>query len=282
MGRGTIQRRRISTRVLHYLPWLQRLFLVMGVVAIQKFKILKHENPGVWNIGTIVPKLGVITGLASEADCLNIYAYDERPAVRVAGASAQRAREAAEALVSSGCDGLVSFGLSGALDPQHKPGDILIPDAVLDPNGRRFATDMPWRNGLSNALSAATQVSTGSLTGSDKPLLTVEQKIASRLSSGASAVDMESHAIAAVAEKHGLPFVAIRVIADSHLLEIPVWTMNGVQANGQVHEGQLFIGFLIRPWLWAKLGVLAVSNNKALKALRRAILVAGPRLQFPG
>lgn len=227
-------------------------------------------------------QLGVITGLASEADCLNVYDYDERPAVRIAGASAARAREAAQALVSSGCKGLVSFGLSGALDPQHVPGDILLPDAVLNPEGRRFITDASWRSGLEKALSATMPVSSGSISGSNAPLLTVEQKVASRLSSGAAAVDMESHAIAEVAALHGLPFVALRVIADSHQLEIPAWTMNGVQDNGQVHEGQLFLGFLIRPWLWPKLRVLAVSNSKALKSLRRSILVVGPSLQFPG
>jgi len=229
-----------------------------------------------------VSQLGVITGLASEADCLNVYGYDERPAVRIAGASATRAREAAQALVSSGCKGLVSFGLSGALDPQHVPGDVLLPDAVLNPQGQRFVTHAPWRNSLEQALSVTMPVSSGSISGSDTPLLTVEQKIASRLSSGAAAVDMESHAIAEVAARHGLPFVALRVIADSHQLEIPAWTMNGVQENGQVHEGQLFLGFLIRPWLWPKLGVLAVSNSKALKSLRRSILVVGPGLQFPG
>ncbi|MEL0107961.1 MAG: hypothetical protein ACO3MW_09565 [Rhodospirillales bacterium] len=229
-----------------------------------------------------MPHLGVITGLASEADCLNAYAFDERPAVRIAGASAQRAREAAQALVSSGCDGLVSLGLSGALDPHQKPGDIVVPDTVLNDDGRRFITDKLWRDSLVAVLSASMTVSRGTLAGSNEPLLTVEQKIACRLSSGAEAVDMESHAIAEVADKHGIPFVALRVIADSHLLEIPAWTMKGIQENGQVHEGQIFIGFLIRPWLWHKLGILAVSNKKALKALRRAILIAGPRLQFPG
>ena len=223
-----------------------------------------------------MPRLGVITGLASEADCLNVYGYDERPAVRIAGASPARAREAAQALVSSGCTGLVSFGLSGALDPQHVPGDVLVPDVVLNPEGRRFVTDTAWQSGLKNALSATMAVSSGSISGSDSPLLTVEQKMARRLSSGAAAVDMESHAIAEVAARHGLPFVALRVIADSHQLQIPAWTMNGVQDNGQVHEGQLFLGFLIRPWLWPKLGILAISNNKALKSLRRSILVVDP------
>ena len=226
--------------------------------------------------------LGVITGLANEADCLNIFEFDERPAVRIAGASATRAREAAEALVSSGCTGLVSLGLSGALDPHHVPGDVLVPDAVLDPNGRHFVTDSTWRKSLAGTLSSSMNVSSGFIAGSDAPLLTVEQKIACRLSSGAAAVDMESHAIAAVADQHGLPFVALRVIADGDQLSIPPWALVGVQENGQVREGQIFVGFLIRPWLWPKLGILAVSNYKALKALRRAILLLGPRLQFPG
>ena len=229
-----------------------------------------------------MPRLGVITGLASEADCLNIFEFDERPAVRIAGASAIRAHEAAQALVSSGCTGLVSLGLSGALGPHHIPGDVLVPDAVLDPSGRRFVTDSLWLNNMDEVLSASMTVTKETITGSDVPLLTVEQKIACRLSSGAVAVDMESHAIATVAEQHGLPFVALRVIADSHQLSIPAWAMLGVQENGRVREGQIFMGFLVRPWFWPKLGVLAVSNHRALKALRRAILLLGPRLQFPG
>lgn len=230
----------------------------------------------------MLPRLGVITGLANEADCLNVFDYDERPAVRVSGASAKRAGEAAQALVSSGCTALVSLGLSGALNPYHVPGDVLVPDAVAGPDGRRYIADPDWRSSLETALSATMVVENGIIVGSDVPLLTMEQKIACRMSSGAAAVDMESHAIAAVAGRHGLPFVALRVIADSHRLSIPPWTLNGIQENGQVRSGQIFAGFLIRPWLWPKLVVLATSNRTALKALRRAILTVGPRLQFPG
>jgi adenosylhomocysteine nucleosidase len=229
-----------------------------------------------------VPRLGVIVGLASEADCFDMYDFDERPAIRVAGADARRAAEAAQALVSHGCSALISLGFSGALDPHHGPGDIIIADAVVFPDGRKIPTHARWRRGLELALTGHAASTVGTITGSDKPLLTPADKISCHLSCNALAVDMESHAVARVAERHGVPFAALRVISDSHQARIPAWTLTGIRYDGSIRKGQIAAGFLVQPWLWPTMMSLALSNRQAVRALRRAVLIAGPGLQFPG
>ncbi|MEQ8195836.1 MAG: hypothetical protein RIB59_15235 [Rhodospirillales bacterium] len=229
-----------------------------------------------------MPHLGVITGLASEAACFDVYDFDERPAIRVSGANAQRAGEAAEALVSQGCTALMSLGLSGALDPHHEPGDVIIVESVVFAGGPGIPVHARWRRGLELALSDCVPAKTGTVTGSDQPLLTPEEKIACHMACNAVAVDMESHAVARVAKRHGLPFAALRVISDGHQARIPAWTLTGIREDGSMREAQIAAGFLAQPWLWPTMVSLAVSNRKAMRALRRAVLIAGPGLQFPG
>ena len=56
---------------------------------------------------------------------------------------------------------------------------------------------------------------TGLILGHDTILGTVEQKIAAHRASGALTVDMESHHVARAAAEQGLPFLAIRAVADT-------------------------------------------------------------------
>ena len=70
-------------------------------------------------------RIGVITGLRSEAECLDVLAGPERPAAEVAGANTVRARARASALVSRGCRALLSFGVAGGLDPALRAGDLV-------------------------------------------------------------------------------------------------------------------------------------------------------------
>ncbi|MEM8648498.1 MAG: hypothetical protein AAGF86_19465 [Pseudomonadota bacterium] len=79
-------------------------------------------------------KLGIVCGLKSEKAALGRI---EHP-IAVSGANAQRAYEGAQHLAAEGAECLVSIGLAGALLPHLRPGDVLLPQEVLNCDGERF------------------------------------------------------------------------------------------------------------------------------------------------
>ena len=225
-------------------------------------------------------RLGVITGLATEADCLDVLPAAERPAVRCAGADVARAREAAGSLISEGCAGLLSFGMAGGLDAALDSGTVVIADAVVAPDGRRFATRAAWREGLRDAVGGAQAATIAQLSGSDRIVATVQAKRDLRVTTGAAAVDMESHGVAEVAAEAGVPFLALRAVADPGDRAVPAWVIGAVSRDGRVRSSLVTAGILAKPWmLWALIG-LARENRKARAGLRRVALLAGPGFGF--
>jgi adenosylhomocysteine nucleosidase len=222
-------------------------------------------------------RLGVITGLLSEAECLDAFPADERPAVRCAGADSGQAGEAARELITQGCGLLLSFGVAGGLDPALGPGTLVIADQVVAPDGRRLPTDAPWANAVGGALGAEPGIRLGSIAGSAAAITTVDGKQALHEASGSLAVDMESHAVANVAKEAGLPFLALRAIADPATRAIPPWVMRAVGDDGSVNPTAIIRPLLPRPWaVWSLIG-LARENGAALATLRRVAALLGVR-----
>lgn len=220
--------------------------------------------------------LGVVTGLASEAAC-----FPPGGSARVAcsGARPARAVALAEALLAQGCAALVSFGVAGGLDPALKPGTLVVADAVVLPGGGRLEAEPRWRRRLV-ALLARGGVATvpGTLAGSESPLLRAIDKASLRASTGAIAVDMESHAVANVALAHGRPFLALRAIADPASRAVPSWTMGLVSEDGRVEPWRAAFEAMCRPWDIPGLIVLGMESNLAHRMLAKAVTLTGGRL----
>ena len=222
-------------------------------------------------------RLGIITGLVSEAACLDAVPAGERPPLLCAGADALRAREAARSLADDGCTALLSFGLAGGLVPKYGPGTLIIADAVVGANGRRFETDGEWCTRLWASLRSEPNVKLATLAGSDEAVCSRRAKQALADASGAAAVDMESHGVAEVAAERGIPFLAVRAVADPAGRRIPRWIANSVGADGEVRYVAVILGLILRPWELPNLIGLAGDSECALAALRRAVVLAGPR-----
>jgi adenosylhomocysteine nucleosidase len=237
---------------------------------------MASSRPG--NVATIVRPLGksevavarrvgVLTGLAMEARCLR----GSGAVVACSGARPERARAEVARLVEQGVTGLVSFGLAGALDPALRPGDLVLADAVLLPDGRRLAVDAGWRARLADALECA---HTGPIAGSERLLATPAAKQELRKRSGALAVDMESHSVAAAAAAAGLPFVVVRAISDPAGRALPPAALAFIHPGGRlrlVALGKL----LVRPGELVGLVRLGLETRAALRALGRAAPLLG-------
>jgi adenosylhomocysteine nucleosidase len=225
-----------------------------------------------------VSRAGVVTGYRAEAECL----VDDRALAGVlrSGANASRARDAAERLLGEGAHGLISFGLSGGLAPDLRPGDLLLPKAVILPDGRRLAADAAWRGGLASILErAGLSASEAPIAGSDRLLATIEAKRALFERTGALAVDMESHAVADAAMQAGMPFVVVRAVADPSNQAIPRAARGAIDANGDIRRLAVLRGLMISPWQIGALISLGRSSARGLATLRRVAVLA-PGLGF--
>ena len=168
-------------------------------------------------------RLGVITGLAREADCLDVFAAAERPPVGIAAARPAKAADLAEEMIGDGCKALLSFGMAGGLSTDLKAGDLVIASSVIAPDGTIFETSGPWLETVRAAIGEREGVTVAAIAGSDRAVATPAAKRALAEETGAAAVDMESHAVAKAAADGGAAFLVIRAVADPVDRAIPDW-----------------------------------------------------------
>ena len=230
-----------------------------------------------------MPGLGVLVGMTAEAACLAPLGAAAR--IAFSGAQAALARRRTEALVAEGAAGLVSFGIAGALVPDRRPGRLLLPPTVVGLDRHdAWPVDRRWHRLLAErAMAAGLVLDAGvSLCGSDRPVTTAADKAALAAVTGAAAVDMESHIVAAVARAHGLPFLVLRAIADPAERAIPAPALAGLGADGQTRPWAVAARLLAAPWTLPALIRLAADSAAALAALAEAIRRLGPQAFLDG
>ena len=96
---------------------------------------------------------------------------------------------------------------------------------------------------------------------------------------GAVAVDMESHGVAEVAARAGLPFLIVRAVADRSDQAVPRAALGAIDAQGDIRHLALIGRLLARPWEIGALIALGRSSGRGLATLRRVAALA-PGLGF--
>lgn len=164
--------------------------------------------------------------------------------------------------------GIISFGVAGGLDPALKTGDIVIASRIVTAK-RQWITDpklvenlvaVPRKRGrsiVSGVLAGVEHVVTGQI-----------GKEALRATTGADAVDMESHIAARYAEYNGLPFAAVRVISDPAHRSLPQITTNAIKPNGKVDMWKVMRGVARNPRTIPHLISTGRDFNRALRSLK--------------
>ncbi len=217
---------------------------------------------------------GVVTALDVEARTLGtvvrreggLATLGDGTLVAVSGIGAAAAASSARALVARGATALVSWGLAGGLDPTLDAGSICVPASVVEDDGVEWPTDPHWRELLSAAIDARRPVCGGRLLTHASAIGDVAGKAAAFRATGAIAVDMESAAIAAVAARHDVPFVAVRVVVDTALDEVP-GAIIAATSGGQVRIARLLRELAKAPGDIAGLLRLAKRYGEARRAL---------------
>lgn len=217
-------------------------------------------------------RLGLVTGLVVEAARIEAV-FDsepesERPFVGVAGGSAERAASVAMQHLENGADVLVSFGIAGGLDPSRSPGDIVVGTFVWqDADLTQTDTAPAWTQLLAERIGLECRVETGGVAGIDTPVMSSAGKALLRDKTDAVAADMESHGVARVAAKAGIPLLVIRAIADPATRAIPAAALVGMGPDGHRRPFAVLGKLLTRPQDLPGIIGLARDSSAALGSL---------------
>jgi adenosylhomocysteine nucleosidase len=168
---------------------------------------------------------------------------DKIVVIAVAGVGRPAARRAAELLLAGHRPSwIISAGFAGALNPTLNRNDLVLPGEVIDPEGRRFPVEPP------EALGAGIRCVKGGL------LLTVDRLIVDsgekgelHRSSRADLVDMESSAVAAVCVEKRIRFLAVRIISDDALSDLPREVATLLARSGSYRAGAALRAVWKRP-----------------------------------
>lgn len=173
--------------------------------------------------------------------------------------------------------GIISIGIGGALAPGLPVGRWIVADAVLV-DGERMATDPAWTGRLANRLPEADR---GLLLGANAIVAEATQKAALHRTTGAIAVDMESHIVARVARRHRLPFAAARVISDAAQRTLPPAARVGMKSDGGMDLSAVLRSLLVNPTQLPALIQTGIEAERGFRALLRGYRRLGPRLGGP-
>ncbi|WP_428666390.1 phosphorylase [Reyranella sp.] len=197
------------------------------------------------------------------------------PGVEAVAGGGDHARLAATLdRLASGMDGIISIGIAGALAPGLRPGEWVVATAV-HAGGGAMPTDRDWTDRL---VSRLPQAERGLLLGSDEMAATAAHKADLYRTTGAVAVDMESHIAARIARRHGLPFAAARVISDASHRTLPPAARVGMRPDGTMDLPAVLRSLLANPWQLPAMIRTGLEAERAFRALLRGHRTFGARL----
>ena len=198
---------------------------------------------------------GIVVALPEELVTLTSKRIDKGRCVFIAdkllvaysGAGPDNAKAAAELLASRGTTQLISWGCAAALDEALNPGDLTLADALIDADNNRIDIDSDWQRYAKNSLSKFLTVHTGCLAESKSIVSSSKDKKQLQSITGAIALDMESIAIAKVAKQYGLPFLAIRAVADPVNMNLPRAINHSLNEQGDIVLSKLLLFIALHP-----------------------------------
>lgn len=194
--------------------------------------------------------------------------FEHANAVLVCGGiGAQAAARAAQAVVELyGPDAMVSAGFAGSLSPELRVGQIFLPSRVSDAaSGKIYEAECGAGTGGGMLLTIA------EIAGREEKHRLVEHF-------QARALDMEAAAVAEVAAKSDLRFMAVKAISDEMEDELPPM-QEFVRSDGRFATGRFLLYVVLRPWVWPAIFRLTQNASEASRNLSSALrrLVDGQR-----
>ena len=201
----------------------------------------------------IAQHIGIVVGIAAEAKSAHRLSAN----ILCSGGRPDIAANQAHALIKTGATTLMSFGIAGGLSSKLRPGSLVVADEVMTEFDRYPAV-----------ASCATiiRAHVGPIYGSWEIVSSPADKRAIRKMTGALVVDMESGPVARVAMEAGIPFIAIRAVADPVTHGLPPAALLPLDEKGRPNLPAVFGSILKNP---AQVPALIGTGNQTRIALRR-------------
>jgi adenosylhomocysteine nucleosidase len=171
----------------------------------------------------------------------------------------------------------IASGLSGALRPHHRPGEILVARTVGEITGTRL---MRGDAGLILGAEASGAKVVDRLVVSDRVIATAEEKCG--LAASGDAVDMESIYVLAAATERQIRSVAVRAISDGAERDLPLDFSRVFNERGAVSIPRVIAQVVRQPGRIGGLIRLAQESGRAASLLARFLdsyverVAAGP------
>ena len=204
-------------------------------------------------VAPVSAQIGVVVGIAAEAKS----AYRLSANILCSGGRPDIAANQAHALLQTGATTLMSFGIAGGLSSKLRPGSLVVADEVI--------TDFDRYPAVASSADLI-RAHVGPIYGSWNIVSTAAEKRALRKRTGALAVDMESGSVARVAMEAGVPFIAIRAVADPATHGLPPAALLPLDEKGRPKLLSVFWSILTNP---AQIPALIGTGNQTRIALRR-------------
>jgi len=173
----------------------------------------------VWRADSPAERVAILAALEIEAAIPRRLLGGANP-IYVSGPGDRRAYATAQRALGDGATALIALGFAGGLAPEARTACIVLPRSVIGTGGE-WPTAAEWRQALADVLGRDFALLDGALYSAEQVVTTPADKSALAARSGAVAVDMESAAAARAATEAGVPFIVLRVIADSAGDQLP-------------------------------------------------------------
>lgn len=206
-----------------------------------------------------------VTGIALEARL----AAGPGVTTIMAGGNPARLRSLLRTRVRPDCRAVISVGIAGGLDPSLVPGDVIVATGISAPDRRHAASPIVAQRLAARLSSHPKRVILADLAGVESAVMSPGEKRALRMTTGALAVDMESHVAAAFAARHGLPFAAVRVVCDPAHRTLPDLVSTALRPDGELCLSSVIRSLWQRPLQLLAVPSLAHDAAEGFRALRR-------------
>ena len=233
--------------------------------------------------------LGIIVAVTAEARSLAKESIPDGELIHlpngamlsVSGMGSRRAAAASRTLLENGATALLSWGSAGGLAPRLSSGSLILPKTVIASNQSLYPVDAAWHNSLCSRLKGHVDFHTDPLVESATVVRTSVEKSILFRETGAIGVDMESVAVATVAQEARVPFMVVRAVADSTDTTLPKSALKAVDEFGRLRFLKLIQGLAEHPTELFALVRIARNYHAAQRTLAAVARLIGNNLLGP-
>ena len=191
----------------------------------------------------------------------NIYLY-------ISGIGYDSSAAAAKILIKKGVDGLISWGIAGGINNSVQTGDIIIPETIQN-NKEIYYTTSKWRRNITSHFHTTPYtVLSGKIICIEEILGSSAEKIELYNKTGAQAVDMESAAIAKIANEKKIEFISMRVILDDLNLNLPTLLTENIDGFGKINIREFIKSYKYSSFTFSEISSLVKKYVKAQRMLK--------------